>query len=199
MKQKNRTSFSQYYDEKSLKKEISDASIALIVMGFILIFAAFLRWLVSVGFAQILSAAAIALGFALIVIGAFFTKNVLPVTRKVFAIFNKIGAFVIRGLLAPVYALTYITTFWYAGIKRRDYQFFEWDGSPPAESTFFEKENAAILNKKRAFGVIGSIFSGISSHKIYILFPLVIILLLIGLVFFFISSSTVFSFIYTFV
>jgi|GEM_PF-3404197 len=192
-------SFSQYYDEKKLKREISNASISLIVPGIVLATVSLMRYFVSEGFSEAISVFAVVFGLVLVVLGTFFPRYMLPVTKKLYRLFNKLGVVILKALLIPVYIVTYITTFWYAKRKNREYLFVKWDGEPSAGETYFKKEDGAKLNEGKSFRVIGSIFSGISVHKMYILLPLIIVLLLIGLLFFFISSSAVFSFIYTFV
>ena len=199
MKNIEETSFSRYYDAKNLKKEISNASIGLIIPGTALALIALMKSFVCEGFAWIVCIAAAVCGLALIILGTFFPQRMLPVTKKLSAFLNKIGVFILRALLVPIYLLTYITTFWYAKKKNREYAFIKWEEAPPVQPSFFEKEVAATIDERKAFGVVGSIFADLSAHKAYILLPMVLVLLLIGLLFFFISSSTVFSFIYTFV
>ena len=199
MKQERFTSFSQYYEEKKQKKEISDASFAFIVPGVVLAAVFLIRAHASRGAVEALSIAAAVCGLALVVLGVFFPKQMVPASKKVSAFFNKIGTFLLRVLLVPVYFVMFITTFWYAKIKKKEYGFAQWDAAPEPRSTYFVSDETIALDQRKTFRVIGSIFAGLAARKLWLLLPLILLLLLIGLLFFFVSSSTVFSFIYTFV
>ena len=199
MKQEHYTSFSEYYNEKRQKKDISNASVSFIVPGFVLASVFLIRALSSRGAAEALSIAAAVFGLVLVVLGVIVPKRMIPAQKKAADVFNRIGTFLLRVLLVPVYFVTFITTFWYAKIRKKEYGFAQWESAPEIRGTYFVKGETAALDQRKSFRVIGSIFSGLAARKFYLLLPLIVVLLLIGLLFFFVSSSTVFSFIYTFV
>ena len=199
MRKDNKTLFSQYYSWNKRRKEIRDTSLSLIIGGFVVTALSLLKMIVNEGIVAAISMAAAIVGVALIVAGTVFPQQMVPVTKQFSAVFNRIGVIVIKALLIPIYIFTFITTFWYVGIKKKAYRFERWEHEPPVQKTFFEKSNALQVRSKKAYAVIGSIFSEIAAHKMYILVPLIIVLLVVGLLFFFVSSSSVFSFIYTFI
>lgn len=199
MKRKDNVPFSRDYDERSLRKEISNASLSLMIPGLIVSVVFALRAIVSMGFSEKFSIAMAVLGLLAVLLGVAVPRRMIPVTKKLSGFFNRVGVVLIKVLLIPVYCITFLTSFWYAKIKRRDYRFASWEDRRPVQTTFFEQESESLVSRKRGFMVIGSILSGISAHKMYILLPLILVLLVVGLLFFFVSSSTVFSFIYTFV
>ena len=199
MRKKADISFSGYYDEKTLRKDISNASLSLMIPGLVLAAVFTLKAIVSVGFWEKFSIAIALLGLLAVLLGVVIPRRMIPVTKKLSGFFNRVGVVLIKVLLIPVYCITFLTSFWYAKIKRRDYRFASWEDRRPVQTSFFATESESLVSRKRGFTVIGSILSGISAHKMYILLPLIFVLLVVGLLFFFVSSSTVFSFIYTFV
>ena len=191
--------FSLAYDAKKLTKDISDASLGLIVPGLALAALFGVRAIASEGIGEGLCIAAAVFGLVCVALGTFVPRLLVPVMKKVFAFFNRVGLILLRALLLPVYFLTYLFTFPFAKNKKDAYHFAAWEGAAQPQTTYFTDTVDGSLNQRKSLRVLGSIFSGIAAHKMYVLIPLIVILLLIGLLFFFLSSSTVFSFIYTFV
>lgn len=200
MRKDKKTLFSQYYHQKKQKREMINASLSLIIGGFFITAFFLIKMIVSVGVTEKVSIAAMLFGVVLIVLGTAIPHKIVPVVQGISLLFNKIGSVVIKVLLIPIYIFTFLTTFWFLRSKKKAYRFETWESSPPLiPNTYFEKGITQQVHSQKTYAVIGSIFSEISAHKMYILLPLVVILLVLGLIFFFVSSSTVFSFIYTFI
>jgi hypothetical protein len=199
MKIKTDELFSDYYDSVKLKKRISDCSLTLIIPGFIIAAGAAVKAIAATGIAEKIFIAAVICAVIMILLGTIAPRRMIPVTEKMSAVLNKVGAGIIRIILIPVYILLFITSFLFVKSGRRSHRFSRWQTDPPTAETFFEKEHEDLINSKSGFGVIGSIVSAVSSHRMYFLLPVIFILILLGLLFFFVSSSTVFSFIYTFI
>lgn len=200
MRKDKKTLFSQYYYKKKQKREILNASVSLIIGGFFITGFFLIKMIVSVGVTETISFAAMLFGVVLIVLGTVIPHKTVPAVQGISRLFNRIGSVVIKALLIPIYVLTFLTTFWFLRSKKKAYRFETWENSPPMiPDTYFEKGITQQVHSQKTYAVLGSIFSEISAHKMYILLPLVVILLVLGLIFFFVSSSSVFSFIYTFI
>lgn len=191
--------FSAEHAQRKRRKELSDASAAAIVFGTALTLVSLVRSFVSVGVLETAGIGAAICGVAAVLLGTFFPQLLLPVFQKLRSAFNRLGVWILRMILIPVYLLTCACTFLFLRRRKDDYSFESWRDLPPKKNSFFEKPGQTSLNEGKRFLVIGRVFAGISAHKAYFLVPLILLLLLIGLLFFFVSSSTVFSFIYTFV
>ena len=198
MNKKLKDSFSKTYDLNKNRKDISNASLAFIIPGFVLFLVFTLKGLVSVNLEMYIYYTLSGVSFILILLGTLFPKHLIPITTFLSNITNKIAVYIIKLALVLVYLLMFVFTFVFSNVYARNYQFIKWENDAPMQSTYFVKEKSIAPNNKKYFFVLSNIISGLLTYKLFFLIPFVFILLLIGLVFFFVTSSTVFSFIYTF-
>lgn len=199
MRKNENLTFGQWRRNENRKKEVNEASWFGLLAGLILTAVFGLRAICSTGLLKTIFMIPTVIGFVLFLLGGFNAPMLIPLSKSFRKAASFVGTFLLRVILLPIYLILFVFSLF--GKKRiaKKYEFYSWNSSDSApEASFLPYEH--ILSKPHRsalLGTLNSIFFVFAKNKQYILIPLVIILLMLGLVFFFLSSSSVFGFVYT--
>ncbi|MBQ7654805.1 MAG: hypothetical protein IJS17_07010 [Clostridia bacterium] len=199
MQNNEKTTFGQWRKNEDERKKINEASWFGLIVGLAITVIFGLRAIISSGIVQLLFVFFTAIGMYLFVMGGFFPTSIMSVTEKFKKITNIIGKYVLRILLIPVYLIMLIISVFFKKSTSKKYEFYKWDSEEDSpKPQFIEYEETQIKQHSSAIlGTLNRIFFVFAKNKLLFLVPLVVILLVLGLVFFFLSSSSVFGFVYT--
>ena len=116
---------------------------------------------------------------------------------------GKVGHCVFQLLLAVSYYLVITPAGWWLRHQKGSDPIWEWTNSPPEVESWREKTSALITHlgtsKNRRF-LLWQPFMVVSfflKHRMYILVPSVVVLIVLGLILFFVQTSALAPFIYT--
>ncbi len=191
-------SFSEQRAVTEQKKEINACSWFGLLLGVVLMFVFFLRSLTTAGVLSVLCRIVVGLGGICFLLGGFYPLALRPLMRLMQKFGNFVGKYLLRILMAPIYLIMMIPGLFLRRSTAKKYEFTAWkdpDGIKAAYVPYSENEY-----KKGSAGFLGTLnnlFYFLAKNKLLFLLPIVIILVIVGLVFFFISANSVLTFIYT--
>lgn len=196
---KQPSTFSDFYIRKSDQKAKTEASVFCIIFGLLLLFSFLLKALISIGFVEIISIVLAVFGAVIVFIGTFLPSLAISVLAPLKKVFSFIGTSVLRIILTPLFILMFVPYILMSKKAREKFGYHTWEEQAPEKTTYFspDSKNVAQSDNGKAFLTISSLFSAFSAIKMKILIPIVVILILLGLLFFFIASNPVLGFIYT--
>lgn len=180
------------------KKETNACSITGLIAGALLCLVSGYNALCAFQTAKIIYTVIAAAGVLLFLCAAF-APSLLAVPVKYLGKFgNRIGMFIIRIILLPAYILIILFSLLFGKKARKRYEFRLWnnENDMPVPS-FVETEQKSEQKKNTLFGTLNRLSVIFSGNGMTYLVPVVIFLIIIGLVFFFLSANSVFVFIYT--
>lgn len=181
------------------ERRVKDSSLFGLMLGTILIIISFLRWIVSYSNMSYFWEVSGVIGFFLFMTGALVPQCITCFYNGMRYVGNKIGNIIFSVLLFIVYAIFVIPISFFIKDRKKDYSYILWDDEYKGEETscFLPwKEKKKVEAKGIRGATFGLIQYFILNGKI-IFVPVVIILLMIGIILFFVSSSVFAPFIYT--
>lgn len=198
--QENKTTltFREQYTYKQEIKAANENSWFCIIIGTILFLLCGYRYLCTTGILQILSSILAILGIILVFVVGFFPKITAKPVALIKKILGYIGGIITKLLLIPVFLIMTVLNLFIRKKYENTYMYSSWDNCDNIIPEF--KTITSVDRKKKKyvfFQIISDIFTSLSQRKMYVLFPVAIILLIIGIILFFASSNAVFSFVYT--
>jgi len=112
------------------------------------------------------------------------------------------GRIIFSVILTALYILFILPVGLFLRRKRETQGYFTWGQTPPAPRSMFadinqRKSPALKTGKASYFGIVYKLLSVFITNRKFILIPIVIILVIVGLVLFFVSSNVMTAFIYT--
>ena len=168
--------------------------------GIILMLVGGLNWLsAGQGFGEIVCVCVTALGLLLVLL-AIVVPALLRYPYKAFRFFgNTAGKAVFAILLTALYVLLILPVGLILRRKREAQGYFTWEQPPAPRSLFrtIDHTAAAKTGKASYFGIVYRLLSIFAANRKFILIPIVIILVIAGLILFFVSSNVMTAFIYT--
>ena len=170
--------------------------------GIILMLVGVLRWLAADGFREVLYLCVCALGLVLFLLG-IAVPGLLKYPYKAFRFFgNTVGRAVFATLLTVLYVLLILPVGLLLRRKREAQGYFTWTQEPPEPRSMFadlaqSKSPAQKSGKASYFEIVYRLLAGLIANGKMILIPIVIILVIAGLILFFVSSNVMTAFIYT--
>ena len=169
-----------------------------IIIGTILFLLCGYRYLCTTGIMHTLCSILAICGILMTFAGGFFPKVTYKPVAFIKKILGYIGSIITKVVLLPVYLVMTILNLFVRKKYEKIYTYRSWDNSDNIIPEF-KPINPVDRKKKKYvfFQIISDIFTSLSQRKMYILFPIAIILLIIGIILFFASSNAVFSFVYT--
>ena len=199
MRKNENLTFGQWRRNENRKKEVNEASWFGLISGLIIMAVCGLQAICSDGFLKLLFAILATIGLILFLLGGFNAPMLIPLAKSFRKAANFIGTWILRIILLPIYLILFIFSVFGKKSTSEKYEFYSWDDSGNVPDTsFLPYEHIQSKSHRSALlGTLNSIFFVFAKNKQYILIPLVILLLILGLVFFFLSSSSVFAFVYT--
>lgn len=181
------------------EEKIEDSSLFGQIAGTILMLIGFLRWMVSYNNISYLWMILFMFGIFLFIAGVLIPQCIAWLYDGMRFIGNKVGCIIFSVMLFAVYSIFIIPTGYFIRSRRNDYMYVLWDEEFKGKeiSVFFPRKE---YKKLEEIGIRGETFKLIQyliiNGKIIFL-PVVIILLILGIILFFVSSSIFAPFIYT--
>lgn len=197
--QENKTplSFREQYNDREETKAANENSLFCIVCGTIMFLYGGMGYLSTGSFLSVLCAVVAVTGILVATVGGFFPKVMSKPMKLIKKVLGFIGNTITKVLLIPVYAvMTAINLF--GKNKQNRFRYCSWDDADSISPSFTTINCAERKQKKFAFvQVLNDVFVSLSKIKMAILFPIAVVLIILGIVLFFASSNVVFSFVYT--
>ena len=193
------TSFSEYRAYQKQKKEVGRTGLFLCLFCAVLALVFYVRGLAFVGAKEFLSYCLAAFFAGIIVFYVCFPVALFSALHRLRPFTDRIGKVLLRALLVPVYLLLCLVALPFRGRQRKKYRFAAWDTEAPPEASFFTGDTQNVFGggSPGAFRFLTALLERIAKNGQYFLFPVLVLLLLLGLFFYFISSSSILGFIYT--
>ena len=191
-------SFKEEYAQKSRIKTINECSWFCIVWGMILSVAGTYRAVCTQGAANFIYMIIAFSGILLLVVGVAAPLKLQKGIGFIRSAASVVGNVILKVLLLLIYpAMTVINAF-----NRKKYAakfgFRNWEERHQADTAFRDLPDIGQNHYKNAvLHTVVDVLSIFIANKMYIVIPIIILLLIIGAVMFFVSSSAVFSFVYT--
>lgn len=197
-KEKKRAeSFSELRAYNEEKKEINSCSWFGLILGVVLFFVFFLRALSTVGAVSVICWVITALGGVCFLLGGFFPLALRPLMRLMQKFGNFVGKYILRVLMVPIYIIMLIPALFLRGSTAKKYEFTAWKDPDGVRAAYIPyKENEYKKGSTGFLGTLNNLVFFLAKNKLLFLLPIVIILVVVGLVFFFISANSVLTFIY---
>lgn len=191
------------------KKEYSDAMEELknetifgLMGGIILMAVGVLNWLSAAKPWDVIFICVFFLGLAFLLLGVA-APSLLKYPYKAFRLWgNAVGKAVFAVLLAVLYFPLIFPVGLFLRRKRETQGYFAWKQAQPEPRSAFSdiaRADGAAASPRRAsyWGILYQLFSGLITNRKFILIPAVVILVIVGLILFFVSSNVMTAFIYT--
>ena len=173
-----------------------------LVGGVILVLAGALNWLSTTGFWAVVCVCVFALG-VLLLLFALAVPSLLKYPYQAFLFWgNLVGKAVFTVILTILYCLFILPVGLLLRRKRQAQGYFAWDETRPEPRSLFTElpqtdRAKAKTGKASYFGILYNLLSVFVANRKFILIPVVILLVVVGLILFFVSSNVLTAFIYT--
>jgi len=183
-------------------EELKNETIFGLMGGILLVLVGALNWLTAQDFWETVCLCAAALGLLFFVLG-IVVPAALKYPYKVFRFWgNLVGKVIFAVVLAALYAVLIFPVGLLQRRKREAQGCCSWDKTPPELHSAFvdimQTDNPKAKSGRTSyFGILYQLFSGLVTNRRFILIPVVVILVIVGLVLFFASSNVMTAFIYT--
>ena len=168
--------------------------------GLIISLMCFMKWLTTYNtLMSYILLALTAFGLYMMITGVIVPQSLNWIYRP-FSIFgNKIGEIIFDVLLLIVYFVFVLPVGLFMRRKNHEYLYAEWDDKYPFDerSGFTVWKSSASSSKGGMLGTSARIIQMLMMNGKYIFIPAVIILIALGIILFFVSSSVMAPFIYT--
>ncbi len=190
--------FKALYEQKAQNQRINECSWFGIIIGTLLFVTGTYQSLCTVGILCVLFNIIALLGIVLVVLGGFFPLALEKLVKANKTVFAFIGDWILKILLLPIYVAMIIINFFTHEKYLEKFGFCKYEEKCQKESSFVDYDEHHY--KKHRYATIDSVTNVLlffSNNKMYIMIPIVIVLLVLGIMVFFASSNAVFSFVYT--
>lgn len=190
--------FSQYYERSKLKRDIRNNGLLLcfVCLSFGVFF--FVQAVCSTGVKELLFLLLTAVSVLILLLFWLFPSVLFGWLSRTQSATNRIGRLLITVILVPVYLLLCLVSLPFLR-KYRKRNTYKWSDEKPAGDTFFLNDDKDAF-RDGSSGILDfliELISVITGNRNYFLFPILVVLLFLGLCFYFVSSSAVLGFIYT--
>lgn len=195
---KNNITFKEQYEHTIKVRKANENSWFGIIFGIIISAFSAYQSLCTIGIVSVLFNVLAAMGLIMIILGSFFPASLsvfIKIARKTGAV---LGNIVLKIMIIPVYFLMALVNVITNKRYSEKFEFARWDNSEKYESSF--NDHIELKHKSGRFitvDIINSIIDFFVVNKTFIIIPIVVLLLILGLIVFFASSNVVFSFVYT--
>ncbi len=192
-------SFSEYYDDRKLRKEVGTTGLFLCLFCVVLAAVFFVRGLAAVGAQEALSYAASCSFLLILLIYLLFPASLFRFLWKLRPVTDCIGKYLLRLILLPVYLVLCLFSLPFVGRQRKKYQFASWKEPAASADTYYSADTQNVFRSSSSgrFRFLTSLLGVMAEKRQFFLFPVLLVLLLLGLFFYFISSSSILGFVYT--
>lgn len=168
--------------------------------GLIFCIIGFMKWLTT--YNEVLASLLviiIAFGLYLMVSGIVFPQSIAWFYKLFSFVGNKIGNIIFGILLTVVYLVFLIPVSRFIKRKKGKYLYLSWNGEYPGneKTGFISWMGTDIADKKGMLGTMTGLMGTFINHGQQIFVPIVVLLVILGVILFFVSSSVMAPFIYT--
>lgn len=181
-------------------EELKNETIFGLMGGILLMLVGAVNWLMATGLREVACVCSFALGFLAFAL-AIAVPSLLKYPYKAFRFLgNAAGKAVFAAVLTVFYFLLVFPIGLFLRRKREEQGYFTWNAAQPKpRSTFLGIPRAAGSKAGKAsyFGILYNLVSGFVTNGKAVLIPVVVILVILGLILFFVSSNVITAFIYT--
>lgn len=143
----------------------------------------------------------IIIGFILFIVGIVYPKCLNKLLKLFNYITDKIFILISYILLLIIYLIVVVPLGLFIKDKwMNKYKFYSWENDFNTSSSFVEiKDNITIINNKKSnrFKTIKKLLINVLNNKVYILLPTILIIILISIFFYFITSPVISPMIYS--
>ncbi len=193
-----KVTFSEYKSFADRKKEISECNIFGMVAGTVIIISSLMKIICSMGAEEKIGYCILFFGVAVFLLAVIYPLVYSFPLKLLKKVTNRIGKPIVMIFIFPVYVLLFLVSLFTKKRIKLGYGFEKWSEKTDTAVFFSDYNYSDFVGKKHPFfAVLYNLFMFFSHNKILFLLPIIIILMCIGFVFFFLSTSTVFSFVYT--
>ena len=191
--------FPEFYEYNQLRREIGTAGLFLCLLCMVFASVFFVRGLAAVGAQEVFSYAFAGFFLVILLIYLLFPVQLFRFLWKLRPITDRVGKYLLRVILLPVYLLLCLFSLPFVGKQRKKYRFATWKEAAPAADSYFsaDTQNAFQSSSSGRFRFLTGLVGAMAEKQQFFLFPVLLLLLLLGLFFYFISSSSILGFIYT--
>ena len=192
----------EYMKKRKLRideKKVEDSSLFGLMSVIILILISFLRWIVTYSNMAYLWEISGAIGILLFMAGALVPQSITWFYNGMRCIGNKLGNIIFSVLLFIVYGIFVVPISFIMKNRKNNYSYILWDDEYKGEenSCFSPWKEKKKVEAKGIRGVSFGLIQYMILNRKFIFIPVVVVLLMIGIVLFFVSSSVFAPFIYT--
>lgn len=192
----------KYMKKRKLRldeRRVKDSSLFGLMLGTILIMISLLRWIMTYSNMSYFWEVSGVIGFFLFIAGALVPQCITWFYKGMRYVGNKIGNVIFSVLLFMVYGLLVIPISFLMRNRKKNYSYALWDDEYKGEDTscFFPWKEKKKVEARGIRGVSYELIQYFILNGKIIFIPVVIILLMIGIILFFVSSSVFAPFIYT--
>lgn len=190
-------SFAELRALNEQKKERNACSWFGLILGAVLFFVFCLKALSCVGVLAVVHWIVAFLGAVCFLLGGFYPRALKPLMRQMQKIGNFVGKHIMRVLMLPVYLLMLIPAVFLRRSTAKKYEFYTWKAQCDVTPAYLPyKENAYKKSSTGFLGTLNNLLFFLAKNKLLFLLPIAILLAVVGLIFFFVSANSVFTFIY---
>jgi len=190
--------FKDQYEHRTKVRKINENSWFGIILGVILSVVAGYQSLCVVGILSVVFNILVVIGLLLVVSGGFFPRALSNPVRLIRKACSALGNIILKILLIPVYVLMTLVNMILHKSYSEKFGFSRWKKSEKEKSSFYDYKELTHKNGRFVtVEIINNILDFFVANKIFVVIPIVILLLIMGMIVFFASSNAVFSFVYT--
>mgnify|MGYP006383899019 CR=1 FL=1 len=198
--QKNKAdkTFTEEYEQRSTLKAINEYSWFGIIWGLALGLLGAYQAICTAGIISIIFKAVSVVGVVLLAVGVMAPLWLRKPAEIIKKAFSAVGNIILKVVLLPVYMVMAVVNL----LNNKKYSskcgFKNWEERDSAQTAYSDFNNSGESKYKHTVtGTFVKVIGFFVNNKMYVVVPIVIILLFVGFVMFFASSSAVFSFVYT--
>ena len=195
---KTEKTFREEYDRRNRIKTANECSWFCIVWGLILFFACGYQAICTQGLLNAMYIIIALIGLLLLVFGTAAPLKMQKGVAFVKSVFSVFGNAVLKGILLPVYFVLMLINACNHKKYTQKFGFKNWDACNHTDTAYFDFNRFDANKHKHTPLRTGiDVLTFFAGNGMYVVIPIVIILLILGIVMFFVSTGAVFSFVYT--
>ena len=198
--QKNKAAktFTEEYEQRSTLKAINEYSWFGIIWGLALGLLGVYQAICTAGIISIIFKAVSVVGVLLLAVGVMAPLWLRKPAEIIKKAFSAVGNIILKAVLLPVYMVMAVVNLLNNKKYSSKFGFKNWEERDSSQTAYSDFNNSGESKYKHTVtDTFVKVIGFFVNNKMYVVVPIVIILLFIGFVMFFASSSAVFSFVYT--
>lgn len=197
-KNKTAKTFREEYAQRSRLNAINECSWFCIVCGSVLALSAAYWAVCTVGVLNIMFRTVIVIGFLLVAIGVISPLLIKKLTEIIKKVFSFAGDIILKVILLPVYLILTVVNAFTGKKYSAEFGFINWEERNSVTTAYSDFITSGEGKYKHTItSTIIRVLSFLVNNRMFVLVPIVLLLMILGVIMFFASSSVIFSFVYT--